>query len=88
MRNKNLSIPIALGFSIPGIIIFLLFIHYFLTNTPVFNVGIDFFIMSGLGLIWVQFIRWVDSRDIFGNPIYHYDTMDDWKKWYYFRKDC
>tara|TARA_B100000214_G_C23781062_1_gene541379 strand:- start:2 stop:268 length:267 start_codon:yes stop_codon:yes gene_type:complete len=86
MKKIDLSIPLALGFSIPGAIVLIIFLHYFTTNTPVFNLPIDVAVVLILSIFWIYIVRWIDSRDINGNPIYYYDSIHNWKKWYYSSK--
>ena len=83
MKKLDFSIPFALAFSIPAIVIFLVFMHYFKTNTPVFNIFIDALIILTLSTFWILFIKWVEDRDIDGNPFNHYETLNKWQKWYY-----
>ena len=58
-------------------------LHYFNTSTPIFNLLIDAVMVIFLLIFWVYFIIWIDTRDIDGNPLYYYDSIHDWKKWYY-----
>ena len=83
MKKLDFSIPFALAFSIPAIVIFLVFMHYLKTNTPVFNILIDALIILTLSTFWILFIKWVEDRDIDGNPFNHYETLSKWQKWYY-----
>ena len=86
MKKLDFSIPFALAFSIPAIVIFLIFMHYLKTNTPVFNIFIDALIILTLSSFWILFIVWVEDRDIDGNPFSHYETLSKWKEWYYKKK--
>ena len=83
MKKLDFSIPFALAFSIPAIIIFIIFMHYLKTNNPVFNIFIDALIILTLSSFWILFIKWVEDRDIDGNPFSHYETLSKWKEWYY-----
>ena len=83
MKKLDFSIPFALAFSIPAFVIFLVFMHYFKTNRPVFNIFIDVLIILTLSSFWILFIKWVEDRDIDGNPFSHYETLSKWKEWYY-----
>ena len=83
MKKLDFSIPFALAFSIPAIVIFLVFMHYFKTNRPVFNIFIDALIILTLSSFWILFIKWVEDRDIDGNPFNHYKTLSKWKESYY-----
>ena len=83
MNKIDLSFAYALAFTIPGLIIFLVFIHYFNTNTPVFSIPIDVFIILLLTVFWLFFIKWVDDRDIYGEPLNSYEPLTRWREWYY-----
>ena len=83
LKKIDLSLAYALAFTIPGLIIFLLFIHYFKTNTPVFNIFIDAFIILMLTVFWLYFIKWVDNRDIYGEPLNSYEPLTRCREWYY-----
>ena len=83
LKKIDLSLAYALAFTIPGLIIFLLFIHYFKTNTPVFNIFIDAFIILLLTVFWLYFIKLVDNRDIYGEPLNSYEPLTRWREWYY-----
>lgn len=83
MMRLNFTIPFALAFSVPAIIIFTIFMHFFEKRIPVFNIFIDLLIIFGLLIFWIIFIIWVKDRDISGNPLNHYKTLSEWRNWYY-----
>ena len=83
MKRIDLSFAYALAFSIPAVILFLLFIHYIKTNNPVFNILIDTLIFISMATFWILFIKWVENRDIYGNPLNSYEPIMSWRRWYY-----
>ena len=83
MSKLDFTIPYALAFSVPAIIIFTVFMNFFIRKIPIFNLFIDSILILGLSVFWIIFIIWIKDRDISGNPLNHYQTLSRWRDWYY-----
>ena len=83
MQRLDFTIPFALAFSVPAIIIFIVFMHFFEKRIPIFNLFIDSTLILVLAVFWIIFIIWIKDRDISGNPLNHYQTLSQWRDWYY-----
>ena len=75
MQRLDFTIPYALAFSVPAIIIFIIFMHFIERKIPIFNLFIDSILILGLSVFWIIFIIWIKDRDISGNPLNHCQTL-------------